>query len=164
MQLKSGSAWSKASCTIFFPLPEPHNSGEKKEEEKRKPDFVKDCPLRGLMFRLRIKDTLKLKAIFPCSFPHPQRYPGNYQKCEKFMLIKEHSWQLLKNGFFQKLKQNGFSSIFPQLTIMCDNYPCQKIFSHQKENWWRGSVSFPSFSIYSYERKMIYDYYNYISP
>lgn len=86
-------------------------------------------------------------------------------ECEKFMLIKEHSWQLLKNDFFQKLKQNGFSStILPQLTIMCDSYSCQKIFSHQTEKGIEDLPFFPLFSVYSYERKMIYDYYNYISP
>lgn len=114
----------------FFLLPDPHCRGE----NSKKIWLHQSLSLRHFMFRFRIKATQKHKSISSCSFPVLKAAwelsevwrVHAYQRT--FMTIAE------KCVFFQKLKQSGFSSpIFLQLTVMCDSYPCHKIFSHQEE-------------------------------
>lgn len=105
MQLKSGSAWSKASCTFFFSFHNPIVGGRKKE--KRKPDFVKDCPLRHLMFRLGIKDT-QAQSYFSLFIP-----PSSKAAWELSEVWKVHAYQrtfmtITEKWFFSEIKTKWF--------------------------------------------------------
>lgn len=108
MELKIELAQNKDKCIIFFFRALFFFPSERGKYNKSW--FCQSLSLKHLIIKLSIKVTHhKCKGVSPCSFPWPQRQPGSYQECEKFMLYQRTSVTITEKLFFQKLKQKGFS-------------------------------------------------------
>ena len=105
-----------------------------RERKTIKLDFVKDClyniSFLGLEWRSHesSKVFLLIHSLVLKGATWGQSEVWKVHAYQRTFMTIPEKWL-----FIQEFKQNGFSSpILPQLTIIDDSYPCQKIFSYWK--------------------------------